>query len=179
MNTQLFLIINSWAGQNIWLDKFMVFSADWLGYLLIAGVVLYFFKDRLKYRDMLIVSLSSAFIARFGFVTLIRYLYYNPRPFMILQDINTLMNHEAESSFPSGHAAFYFALATGVYLYNKKAGYVYFALAGLMGFSRIFVGVHWSLDILAGAGLGIAVSLCIYFFSNQARTKFRPQSLPS
>ena len=164
MNTNLFLVINSWAGQNYWLDKFMVFSAEWLGYLLIAGVVLCFLKNRQKYKDMVLVSLASAVIARFGLITLIRFFYYHPRPFLVLQNVRQLMNHEIESSFPSGHAAFYFALAAGVYLYNKKAGYAYLALAGLMGFARIFVSVHWPLDIRAGAGLGIITALIVKRF---------------
>ena len=168
MNEQIFRLINSWAGQNIWLDRFMIFFADWLGYLLIVGVVLCYLKDRQRYKDMLVISLTSAIIARFGLVTIMRLFYYHSRPFMVLQDINVLMNHDIESSFPSGHAAFYFALAMGVYLYNKKAGYVYFALAGLMGFARVFVSVHWPLDILAGTGLGIVTAYGVFAFSRHS-----------
>lgn len=179
MNHSVFLTINSWTGQKPWLDGFMVFSAEWLGYILIASVILCFFKNREKYRNILLVSLGSAVVARFIFVEIIRYFYYNPRPFVVLQNINVLMNHETSSSFPSGHAAFYFALATGVYLYNKKAGHIYFGLAGLIGFARIFVSVHWPLDIVTGAVLGTATSICLYFVSNQVRTKLRPADTPS
>ena len=177
MNKSLFLIINSWAGQNIWLDRFMIFSAEWLGYFLILLLITpwlltYFIKnDRVSswarsallkwsyYREMLVVAFGSAIISRFIFVNIIRYFYYHPRPFLVLSDTVQLTDHEMVSSFPSGHASFYFALATGVYLYNKKAGYIYFVLAGFMGLARVFVGVHWPLDIMAGALLGILVSL--------------------
>ncbi len=108
---------------------------------------------------MLVVAFGSAIISRFIFVNIIRYFYYHPRPFLVLSDTVQLTDHEMVSSFPSGHASFYFALATGVYLYNKKAGYIYFVLAGFMGLARVFVGVHWPLDIMAGALLGILVSL--------------------
>lgn len=161
MNISLFLVINSWAGQYGWLDKLMIFSAEWLGYILIGIAVLLFLKNKQKYRGMLIVSLVSAVVARFIFVEIIRYFYYNPRPFLVLENINVLLNHETSSSFPSGHATFYFALAMGVYLYNKKAGYIYFVLAGLMGFARIFVSVHWPLDIIAGAGLGVVTAITV------------------
>lgn len=161
MNIYLFEKLNNLAGQSPWLDGFMVFSAEWLGYILIGAVVLLFLKNKQKYRDMLLVSLGSAIVARFVLAEIIRYFYYNPRPFVVLKNINVLLNHEMASSFPSGHAVFYFALATGVYLYNKKAGYIYFGLAGLIGFARIFVSVHWPLDIVAGAGLGVVTAIVV------------------
>jgi|SRR3989338_1141934 len=173
MNIRLFQLINSWAGQNIWLDRLMIFYAEWLGYFLIGGLIICLIKDRKKYSDMLIVSLGSAIIARFIFVEIIRFLYYNPRPFLVLSDVTQLINHETVSSFPSGHASFYFALATGVYLYNKKsdlsarAGYVYFALAGLIGFSRIFAGAHWPADIVAGAILGIFTTILVSYLKHR------------
>lgn len=173
MNTKLFLIINSLAGQNQWLDRFMVFLADWLGYFMVAVLFVYFFKDRQKYKNMFLISLVSAVVSRFVFVEVIRYFYYNPRPFMVLQETNLLIDYEAKSSFPSGHAAFYFALAMGVYFYNKKSGYIFFGLAGLMGLARIFVGVHWPWDIIVGAILGMATALGVYYV-NQVRTKLRP-----
>ena len=158
MNLYLFQLINSWASQNAWLDRFMVFSAEWLGYLLILGVILCYLKDRQKYKDMALVAFSSAIVARFIFVEIIRSFYYSPRPFLVLQNVHQLLAHDLEASFPSGHASFYFALAGGVYLYNKKAGYAYFVLAGLMGFARIFGGVHWAFDILVGAVLGMTTT---------------------
>src|SRR3989338_1470509 len=164
MNESIFLKINSWAGQNIWLDRFMIFSADWLGYFFIGILILYLIHDRVtdtvlekrnKNTEMFFISLAAAVIARFIFVELIRFFYYNPRPFLVLQNVYQLLDYEAKSSFPSGHAAFYFALAAGVYLYNRKLGWIYFFGAVLMGFARVFSGIHWPVDIIAGAILGI------------------------
>src|SRR3989338_9150914 len=123
--------INDLAGQNVWLDGFMIFAADKMGYLLILFVLVLFWKKR-DFKKAIFVSLCSAIIARFVFVGLLRYLLYSPRPFLILENVNQLMNHAFESSFPSGHTTFYFALAMAVYLYNKKAGYTYLILAGLL-----------------------------------------------
>ncbi len=159
MNTYIFQQINSWAGQNIWLDRLMIFSAHKLGYVLIVLILGAFLIDRNKYRDMAVVSLGSGLVARFGFVALIRYFYYHPRPFLILQEVHLLIAKDMESSFPSGHASFFFALAMGVYLYNKKSGLIFLATAGLIGFARIFVGIHWPLDILTGAVLGIITAI--------------------
>jgi undecaprenyl-diphosphatase len=64
-------------------------------------------------------------------------------------------------SFPSGHAAIFFAIATAVYLYNKKLGIWFFVVAILMGMARIFVGVHWPSDILGGAVIGIISGIIV------------------
>jgi|SRR3989344_7594242 len=161
-----FRLINNLAGYNVWLDRFMIFAADMMGYFLLVSMVIIFWKKN-YFKKAIVVSFGSAIIARFGFVSLMRYFFYSPRPFLVLDNINQLMNHESESSFPSGHAAFYFALMMGICFYNKKAGWIYFVLAGLMGFARVFVGVHWPLDILAGAVLGIITSLAINYLKQK------------
>src|SRR3989344_2420870 len=152
-----FRLINDLAGHNIWLDRFMIFAADKMGYILILSVLIIFWKKD-YFKKVVFASLGSAIVARFVFVAIMRYLFYSPRPFLVLEDVNQLMNHAFESSFPSGHTTFYFALAMGVYFYNKKAGHTFLILAGLVGLARIFVSVHWPLDILAGAGLGVLVA---------------------
>src|SRR3989338_7984440 len=162
-----FRLINDLAGHNIWLDRFMVFAADKMGYLLILSVLIIFWKKN-YFKKVVFVSFGSAIIARFAFVAILRYLLYSPRPFLVLENINRLMNHSLESSFPSGHATFYFALAMGVYLYNKKAGHVYLILAGLVGFARIFLTVHFPLDVLAGALLGCFTAV----FMNKLAKRF-------
>lgn len=161
MNNYLFWKIYSLSGRADWLDGFMVFSAETLGYLMVFGLIMLFLKNRTKYRDMALVALISAVVARGIFVSIIRFFYEHPRPFMVFENIKQLINHDITSSFPSGHASFYFALAAGVYLYNKKLGAVYLAFAGLIGFARIVAGVHWPYDILGGAMLGFSTAILI------------------
>jgi len=62
---------------------------------------------------------------------------------------------EDYQSFPSGHALFFFAAATAIWHYDKKLGYAFFFAAALISSARIFVGVHWPSDVIAGAALGI------------------------
>jgi undecaprenyl-diphosphatase len=56
-------------------------------------------------------------------------------------------------------------MAWGIFLYNKKAGAVLLVLASLHGVTRIYVGVHYPLDILCGmlVGLGVALFFTMIF----------------
>jgi len=86
-------------------------------------------------------------------VELIRWIWQRPRPF-VQNNVNLLLTHNA-SAFPSGHAAFFFAVSTIVYFYNKKAGILFFIASFLICLARVFSGIHWPLDILAGAIVGV------------------------
>lgn len=68
-------------------------------------------------------------------------------------------------SFPSGHtsSAFTFALAVTMVLKNKWVGISSFVFAFLMGISRIYVGVHYPTDVIAGAFVGLLYAVIGYF----------------
>jgi undecaprenyl-diphosphatase len=172
LNTFLFQKINSLAGQYIWLDKLGVFFATYSGYILLVVLVLIFiFKRQKIVRFMVLTALISAGISRGIITTIIRFFYHHPRPFDVLA-VKQLIP-ESDYSFPSGHAAFYFALSMGVYFYNKKLGVIFFAVSALMGIARIFAGVHWPADILGGALIGIVTALLVNFCARKYLEKLK------
>ncbi len=160
LNTFLFETINDLAGRNIWLDRLGVFFTDYAGYVLIVVlVILFIFKSTRLSRFMVLVALISAVVSRGIITTIIRFFYHHPRPFDVLT-VKQLIP-ENDYSFPSGHAAFYFALSMGVCLYNKKLGAAFFVISALMGIARIFAGVHWPADILGGVLIGIVSAIAV------------------
>ena len=77
------------------------------------------------------------------------------------EDYKTVQ-YPTDSSFPSNAAALGFAIAAGVWFYNRAWGWGLLAIAALFGLSRIFGGVHYPLDVLAGALLGWGSAYVIY-----------------
>mgnify|MGYP001558745976 FL=1 len=75
---------------------------------------------------------------------------------------------ESSWSFPSGHATFFFALATAVYFYNKKWGIGFFIATIFITVSRVIAGIHYPSDIIGGAFIGILVAYATYYFTVRA-----------
>ncbi|MEA2179929.1 MAG: undecaprenyl-diphosphatase [Solirubrobacteraceae bacterium] len=67
----------------------------------------------------------------------------------------------ASPSFPSGHAMSAFAVASAIAVLSPRLRWPVLAVAALIAFSRVYLGVHFWLDVLAGAVLGIAIGTCI------------------
>jgi len=146
----IFQQINGLAGQFGFLDKLGVFFAEYCQYILVA-VLIWLFRKNIR---VVIFSGLAAVVAKFGIAELIRLFWSRTRPF-IDHNVNLLFEKVNEPSFPSGHASFFFALSTVVYLNNKKAGILFYAVSFIISISRVFAGVHWPSDILAGAMVGI------------------------
>lgn len=102
-----------------------------------------------------------------GTITLgLKYAVDRPRPFVTHSDITQKDQHVGPYSFPSGHTAQAFALATSVSLCYPK-WYVIapsFAWAFTVGYSRMWLGVHYPGDVLTGAIIGTASAFGTYYF---------------
>ncbi len=161
----------SFVGRWPFLDSLAVFFAEYAGFALLVflvGLVLW----KRSYGVVLVQVGIAAFISR-GIITEgIRFFWYRARPFEALS-FSPLVQKLAEvnSSFPSGHATFYFAISTVVFLRSKKLGSIFFTVSLLMGISRVYGGVHWASDILAGAAIGIASGLFVWWLFRKLKRK--------
>jgi len=156
MDWFLFSQINQCAGKWSALDGLAIFFARYFEYFLLFFLLLFLLKNLKKFWPMVLTAVVAAIVSRFFIANIIRWIWFRPRPF-IDNYVNMLFSHSNEASFPSGHATFYFALATVVFLWNKKAGAWFLFGAFLICLGRVFVGIHWPSDILVGALIGVIV----------------------
>ena len=104
------------------------------------------------------------------------------RPYEIFAEVQRLIEIQRYFSFPSGHSASSFASAVAIYLgltkdLKKKIGIALIVLATLISFSRLYVGVHYPLDVFVGIADGIllafGVSKIYEHFENKKSVKIR------
>lgn len=105
---------------------------------------------------------------------IVKNLVQRPRPYMTFKDIQILIPTPSEFSFPSGHTSSSFAAAAVFYRHlPKKLGLPSVILAGLIGFSRLYVGVHYPTDVIAGVLMGILLSYLAEFLVNLFSNKLK------
>lgn len=85
-----------------------------------------------------------------------------PRPSVADPTIHPLIAVPGSSSLPSGHAADAFAAALAVGLVHPRLRWPLLLLAGLIALSRVWLGVHYLTDVIAGAALGCAVAYAAF-----------------
>ena len=82
-------------------------------------------------------------------------LFARVRPYDVNNSVNLLIEKLSDFSFPSGHTRCCFESGMAMFLCDKRFGKVAFVLGGLIGFSRMYLYVHYPTDVLAGAILGL------------------------
>ncbi len=166
MDTALAQSLHGLWGKLPVLDAALALSASFLPYVIVTAFAAAFFavsggRDgsafaRRTRRLHAALAVSVAIIAAFGIVIpAIRLGYAPERPFAAFGWKPLVAMSPDEPSFPSGHAALLFLVATAMWQRDRRKGYWLFAGAGFVAFARVYAGVHFPGDVLAGALLGI------------------------
>jgi len=129
-----------------------------------AGVLVAIYLPARYRRPGLYCVLAAAAAVALSDVTAVRFLkplFARARPPFALETVRLLLAHQAPSpSFPSAHAANAVAFAFVVFTEYKRVGAALFAVALVVSYSRVYVGVHYPLDAAGGAAWGIFVGIC-------------------
>ena len=139
--------------------KFITHLGD-KGYVWIGILILFlFFAKTRKVGILMIFSLLGSLLIN---NKIIKVLVARPRPYTVVEGLNRIIEAQSEMSFPSGHTSSSFAAAVVIYcMCPKKIGIPAMILAALISFSRIYVGVHYTTDVLAGALVGTAIAFLV------------------
>jgi len=170
----LFLMINNnWANpiNDIIFAALTLLGSDYV-IIPIVGIIIYIF-DRNNFKSNFILLLSSLLIGGI-LIHILKELVDRPRPLSDMAElikegkvhINVIFEPLNIVSFPSGHSQTVFTAATVLGYTYRKYIYVFFLIAFLSGISRIYVGAHYPLDVLAGGIIGAAVSMAVLFILN-------------
>lgn len=153
--------------HNYIMDNVMVFITKLgdAGFVwIIIGLLLILSKKYRKVGFMVLGALALGSILGEG---LIKNIVQRDRPFISLEGIDLLIKAPTSYSFPSGHTTSSFA-AAGVLAMSFKNKSVYiFILAGLIAFSRLYLGVHFPTDIIIGILLGLSCSFIALFIGEK------------
>ena len=103
-----------------------------------------------------ITSLAAIVIGALITNVTLKNLVARTRPYEVVEGLALLIEKQSDYSFPSGHTCASFA-AAGVYwrMLPKKFGIPLVILAAMIAFSRLYVGVHYPTDVLAGLLIGL------------------------
>ncbi|MFZ3197664.1 undecaprenyl-diphosphatase [Bacillus mycoides] len=161
MNYTVFQWINNFAGSSKLLDTLMIAITNSVPYVAILFMLILWFnngkkENAIRKQYTVLYTTLSVSIALLVNV-LIHAVYYHPRPF-ITHHVNQLVPHAADSSFVSDHSVLVFSIAFVFILRGEKLKYIALIWAILVGVSRMYVGVHYPLDILGAAFLTFITS---------------------
>lgn len=124
---------------------------------ILCTILLLLFKKTRKIGFMCAVALLASLVLN---NLILKNLIARARPYDMIQGLKILVEAPTDFSFPSGHTASSFAAATVLFLtVPKKYGILALVLAALMGFSRLYIGVHYPTDVLAGLISGVLIAL--------------------
>ena len=126
-------------------------------------------------RPWFLVLLVAADLAADGLSLALRQWIGRVRPSLVYPEPRPLVPTPHTGSFPSGHSATAFACATVIAWGSPRLAVPVFVLAALVAWSRVYVGVHWPLDVLGGAALGVLVAIALLKLA-ASRPRLRPGS---
>ncbi len=170
LDHNLFIFINR-SLSNPLFDAFMPFITDRAVLLLLPVLLLIFVTDRRRGLAATVLSLAALALSD-GLSNILKHYFERPRPFVGMTEVIVLAGRGKSFSMPSAHAANTASAATvlAVMLSALRGrlrrltailnGYL-LAVVAVIAFSRVYIGVHYPTDVLAGAALGILAGLTV------------------
>ena len=137
---------------------------------IVVGVLLLCFSRTRKTGAIFLLALSLNFILN---DLILKEIFERPRPFQSLEMLSALIPAPPGYSFPSGHTSSAFSCLVTLFFTEKKIAPFALIYAVLMGFSRVYVGVHYPSDVIVGAIVGVVCAYLSVFISKAYKKQFK------
>ncbi|WP_224925404.1 undecaprenyl-diphosphatase [Bacillus pumilus] len=161
-NEDLFRWVNQLSIDHSYLNPIFIGLAEYTVLLAALMCLFVWFQNRSRYNRAMVVSAGLTFILAELLGKIAGIFYFNQQPFAEMSHVNLLIQKEVNNSFPSDHTIFIFSVCLIFWLFHKRHVYWLF-VACAVGFSRIWVGVHYPFDVLAGAVIASLTAVTVVY----------------
>ncbi|MBI5048034.1 MAG: phosphatase PAP2 family protein [Deltaproteobacteria bacterium] len=154
LDKSIFYILNTKL-TTYFLDFFMPFITTKTNFVevIIFAWLMFFIAGKGRDKKVLVIVIFIALMSDFT-TDVLKNIIHRTRPCNALPDVRILVGCTKSFSFPSGHATNLFAVAAYLSYNYRRYSPLFFFMAVIIAYSRIYVGVHYPLDIAGGALVG-------------------------
>ncbi|QDK97240.1 phosphatase PAP2 family protein [Acinetobacter tandoii] len=157
-NLSLFSLINASPDASNSTIHFAIFIANDLLYCMIAVFAWFWLRGNYEIKKQILKAFIFTSIALL-ISQCISHIFYHPRPF-VMEIGRTLIEHAPNGTFPSDHMLIFSSIAFSYFFSaQRKLGILMLMMAWLVAWSRIYVGVHFPLDMLGAFMIASALNL--------------------
>ena len=175
LDVALFYLIN-WQGQNYFFDWLMPFITDLKNFtyvLLVLGLWVLVREKKAGILFLVFVGLTLAITDQFS-SHLLKGWVGRIRPCHVLEGVHMLTDCNTSYSFPSSHAVNIFAAAFFLSQPFKGFSPLFYGMAAAVGYSRIYLGIHYPFDVIGGAGIGLLIAWPMRWLKDQVVNRWIP-----
>jgi undecaprenyl-diphosphatase len=164
MDYRIYHAINQFVYHHAWLGRGLNVLENWaVPVTAIATFALWLLARPGGSRKWKLASASALGSAALALLIsqVIGRIWHRQRPFASHPSAHVWGSRSHDPSFPSDHASAVFAIAFAVFLFDRVVGAIFLGAALIIGAGRVFIGAHYTADVLGGCLVGLGSALLL------------------